>query len=98
MIGISGVVLIMAGVISGSATYDDGRAERGTLFQSVLFEGYGFSVDRATDQWDKIAGAGENGVVTKVSREGVEQDVRIHLEETRLVITGPDGKEIPTNP
>lgn len=97
-VGIPGLVLIMAGCLFGAFGYDSGKNERSTLFQSVLFKGYGFNIDRAADQWEEIEDAGENGVVTKVSREGDEQDVRIHLDGTWLVITGPDNKEIPTNP
>lgn len=94
---IPGLVLVMAGCLCGASIADSSKQESSALLQSILFEGYGFNIDRAADHWDEIANAGEAGLVTKVSREGVEQDVRIRLEGNRLVITGPDGQEILTN-
>lgn len=90
------VLLVVGGLVGAICAYED-RPDRGGMFESVLFEGYGFNTANPTTLWGRVADAGESGTVTKLSREGVEQDVRIHIDGTRLVITGPDGVEIPTN-
>lgn len=95
---ISGLVLIGVGCLGGALSAYIDQEDRGDMFQSALFDGYGFVAENPSPVWNSISDAGEAGTVTKLSREGVEQGVRIHLEGTRLVITGPDGKEIPANP
>ena len=93
-----GVVLLILGCLGGMGSAHEDKPDRGAMLESALFGSYGFNVERPTKLWSRISDAGESGTVTKLSREGVEQDVRVRLDGTRLVITGPDGKEIPTNP
>lgn len=90
------VLFVLGGLVGAGFAYED-KPDRGAQMESVLFEGYGFTVERPSRLWDNVLDTGETGTVTKLSREGVEQDVRIHLDGTLLVITGADGLEIPTN-
>lgn len=90
------LIFIIGGFVSAGFAYED-KPDRGALMESVLFEGYGFTVERPGRLWAHVSDAGNAGVVTKLTREGVEQDVRVRLDGTRLVVTGPDGQEVLAN-
>ena len=89
-------ICAIGSLASAGSAYED-KPDRGALMESTLFEGYGFTVEHPGILWDDVSDAGNAGVVTKLTREGVEQDVRVLLDGTRLVVTGPDGLEIPVN-
>lgn len=94
---IGGVAILAIGCLASAGSAYEDQPDRGALMESALFEGYGFTVEHPGILWNNVSDAGESGTVTKLSREGVEQDVRIRLDGNRLIVTGPDGLEIPVN-
>lgn len=90
-------VLFLAFTSAGGYSRDSEKPDHSVAFESELFAAYGFTAESPRAEWRRLVKHGETGYVTTLNRDGRDQTVRILVEDGKLTITGPDGREIPAN-